>query len=604
MHPALRRVASFVSAAGVLAAISGLSSSSLVHATAPSVHPSSATFSSGLCLWLQKHSGKACPHDALAKANFGELSGSPSIHPPNPKSSSNLNSAAGSGVSFGQNVDATNTAEDVAPGQSETAIAASGSFVVSAFNDVTGFFVGNPTVPQGSITGVSFSANGGNSFTDLGGPPNNNPGQQLFGDPSVVSFKAADGTVFFYVTSLYLPTGGFFDPETLIPLGGVGGGSFCCFELALSVGKVTGSTLSFGNPIVVANGGGFTFDSLGNLTAVPNFLDKEFAAVDRTHGKIAVSYTCFGFFAPATTSTSPGGKKTPPPPPPPTSSCTVLGDIQVAVCDIADPSQPVCSPGTSTTPRLTVTTGDLASFEVNQGSYPALNPATGDLYVAWNKNFLTNTFNGDPFTHQMAARIPGNCLASTCGSPTPVLIEDVKSLDLEDIRGYNRGVGQDFPRIAFNGVTNQVVFVWNEANAHPLGDIVMKTADPFLATISPAPSEAPIRVNDDNSFALHFLPAVSVDAAGNTNISWYDRRNGNGTTATDVWAVSLKPNGGPAHNTRVTTVSSDWLSTGTFIAPNFGDYTDNTSDGGRFYVNWSDGRAGIPNSFVASAVTS
>jgi hypothetical protein len=143
-----------------------------------------------------------------------------------------------------------------------------------------------------------------------------------------------------------------------------------------------------------------------------------------------------------------------------------------------------------------------------------------------------------------------------------------------------------------------VVFVWNEANAHPVGDIVMKTADSALASFS-----AKIRVNDDNSFALHFMPAVSVDASGNTNVSWYDRRNAGGTAFTDVYAASIAPGNEGGKNAKVTTVATEWNDTGSFINPNFGDYTDNTSDGNTFYVNWSDGRISVPNSFVASAQT-
>src|SRR5690349_9786514 len=46
---------------------------------------------------------------------------------------------------FGTNVDAANPNEDVAPGQSETAIAAAGNLVMAAWNDVSGFVIRSTT---------------------------------------------------------------------------------------------------------------------------------------------------------------------------------------------------------------------------------------------------------------------------------------------------------------------------------------------------------------------------------------------------------------------------------------------------------------------------
>lgn len=56
-----------------------------------------------------------------------------------------------------------------------------------------------------------------------------------------------------------------------------------------------------------------------------------------------------------------------------------------------------------------------------------------------------------------------------------------------------------------------------------------------------------VKVNDDSSLALHFMPAVIV-----------------------------RPD----------------------MSPNFGDYTDNASTGTRTYDTWTDGRLGVPQPFV------
>ena len=41
------------------------------------------------------------------------------------------------------------------------------------------------------------------------------------------------------------------------------------------------------------------------------------------------------------------------------------------------------------------------------------------------------------------------------------------------------------------------------------------------------------------------------------------------------------------------------MGTSSLINPNFGDYTDNATDGVHTYFTWSDGRLGIPQPFVA-----
>ena len=108
------------------------------------------------------------------------------------------------------NVDAANHSEDISPngtqayGQSETSIAAADQYVVEAWNDSTAFFSPCPSPNyKEESTGFGFSNNGGASFTDLGGLPNNNCGTSRFqGDPSVEAFDF-QGAHYFYITSLF-----------------------------------------------------------------------------------------------------------------------------------------------------------------------------------------------------------------------------------------------------------------------------------------------------------------------------------------------------------------------------------------------------------------
>lgn len=552
--------------------------------------PAQLQYSAALCAWLQANADtlpsqiKPCIESVPNNGQF-----------PQNASTGSSASSPGRGMSatspmvfFSPNAAASDQREDLAPGQSETSIAAMGNDVVSTWNDATGFLVSDATQVKGSLTGIGFSSNGGKTFSDLVGLPNGNPCQRVFGDSSAVSYKdPSTGTVYFYVTSLYLPV---FSPDCFSPTGQTGNS-----EISLSVGTVSsdGQAITFSNPIVVANG--------GNFSTFPNnaFLDKDFAAIDRAHGKIAVSYTCFGFgfFAAGGGGGGAGG-------------CGFSGEIDLAVCDIsANPAAPTCNPGSTGARFIIVQPADTVTFAENEGAYPTFGP-NGDVYVAWENNWATNIFNClfarfrcDSNVHIMAARVPQGCLSiGTAGGSCDTVVSidsSVKSLDmLIFIAGYNRFFTNDFPRVAFNSTTNRLWVVWNEANAHWMGDIVYVTTDGNLQN----PSDK-IRVNDDASSQLHMLPAVSVGANGNTNISWFDRRNSVGSSRTDLFAASIKPDDVAAQNSKVTDVASDWLGTSSFIRPNFGDYTDNTSDGSTFYVNWSDGRLGIPQSFVASAAT-
>jgi len=108
-------------------------------------------------------------------------------------------------------------------------------------------------------------------------------------------------------------------------------------------------------------------------------------------------------------------------------------------------------------------------------------------------------------------------------------------------------------------------------------------------------------VNDDSSYALHFLPAVSVRSDGTICSSWYDRRLwGADSTETDYVGECRSRSNVSSTDFQITTGATDWAGTSSFIDPNFGDYTDNTSTGDITYFIWSDGRLGVPQPFVHS----
>jgi len=467
-------------------------------------------------------------------------------------------------VTFGTNVDANTPKKDLAAGQSETAIAAAASTrtVVSAWNDATGFVVAPSTDRRASLTGVGVSTDNGRSFQDLVGLRNDNPNQQWFGDPTIARIDSHH----FVIGSLYLP------PFSV----SCRGGQHSRLQLAVEVLTVRADgTTRLGEPVVAANGG-----DVCRTRATLAFLDKEWLSYDPTSRQLAMSYTRF-FFG--------------------NNGQSALGQIELARARVpADPTS--LSSGDWTQP---VVVWPEEPDTVNQGSYVSVAP-NGDAYVSWERNIDSNLFNGNPYVYIHAALVQAGDSTPKVGGPDhPRVVSTdqrnssgdggVKSLDAVAIAGFNRGLGQDFPRIAVDAPLGQVVVVWNDASVHPLGDIWMRALPMTLAVNGPI-----TKVNDDdNSYALHFLPAVSVRADGSVATSWYDRRLHPADSAqTDYFGeIRATPTSG-GNDFRVTTGSTNWTNTSSLIIPNFGDYTDNASSGAMSYFTWSDGRIGVPQPFV------
>ena len=229
------------------------------------------------------------------------------------------------------NVDAASFAEDVSPagvrlyGQSETSIAASGPYVAEAWNDSTGFASPCPSpMAKEELTGFGFSANGGKSFTDLGGLPNAQCNKDLLeGDPSVAAYQVGGNTYFYFSSLFNSPTG--------LGLSKIG------MNACKVVGSGPGATLGCGQPITVANSTQcqkFKISST-RFAKFCSFLDKEFIAIDPARGRLYVSYTDFLLNAGS--------------------------QVDLAVCDIGNasggpgpaggtPAAPVCKNGTLPVP--------------------------------------------------------------------------------------------------------------------------------------------------------------------------------------------------------------------------------------------------------------
>jgi hypothetical protein len=509
------------------------------------------------------------------------------------------------------NVNAARVSEDVSPagvaaqGQSEVSIAAAGPYVVEAWNDATGFLSACPApMSKEELTGLGFSADGGKSFTDLGGLPNANCSKDLYyGDPSVAAYRVG-GQTYFYISSLYLPT------------------TFTGrIHAALAACKVTGSgstaALSCGQPIIAASSSQcriFTFRISPTKTRTfrfCSFVDKDFVAIDPAHGKLYLDYVDFQVTSP-------------------------FGDpVDMSACDIGNaaggtgpaggtPEAPVCKHGTKLVkvskhlelakPYLQVAKANSLGCE-NEGAYPAADTATGAAYVGYEFNVFTSLF--DPACQTASTpvqnvldKVPAHCLTLTkvspCSGPSARTAVPVVSMQGVLVPGYNRFPANDFPRLAVSDKFGTVSMVWNDARFHPFGDILLQSF--HKSSLTPVQPK-PVRVDQLHNGGLSFLPALRTPSgSGLLDVTWYTRASVS-TANTDVAAaVGVSPlTRVTPPNLKITNAASNWLVDSSLGVPNFGDYTDNAVAvtarppfvGSTLFVAWSDGRLGIPQPFEA-----
>lgn len=515
--------------------------------------------------------------------------------------------AAGRAAGAPRNVDAASFAEDVSPagvqadGQSETSIAASGPYVVEAWNDGTGFFSSCPAaMAKEELSGFGFSANGGRSFTDLGGLPNAQCTKDVFeGDPSVAAYRVG-GSTYFYISSLFDAPNGL-------------GLSKIAMDACKVVGSGSSATLSCGQPVIVGNSTQCEKIQIGpnRFGRLCSFLDKDFVAVDPAHGRLYVTYTDFLLRQPFPT------------------------QVELAACDLGNasggrgpaggtPAAPVCKNGTLPVrvsssffqgkPYFVVAKPDPRGCE-NEGAYPAVDPASGAVYDAYEYNWFTDAFapcNGAATpTADVMTRTPRRCLPLTtvaaCSGPKARMSVPITSLNQTPVLGYNRGASNDFPRVAVSHRFGTVSMVWNDTRHHPLGDILLESFR--QASLRPVQA-VPVVLDRPASGGVHMFPAVrTATAAGRLDVVWYSRTTPTTANTSVDGVLGLNPltTSSPRSNIRVTSVTSNWLNATSVIFPNFGDYIDAalTTTGtapfvGRtLYVAWSDGRFSVPQPFAA-----
>ncbi len=277
-----------------------------------------------------------------------------------------------------------------------------GLYTVEAWNDSTGFFssCGAPMNKE-ELTGLGFSANGGKSFVDVGGLPNANCNTAIYGgDPSVEAWQPG-GTVYFYISSLYNPV-----PSPTGPPADAR--SFVAMDACKATGTGSSALISCSNPIIIAASSQCQTQN-GNTFC--SFLDKEFLSIDPARGRLYATYDEFG----------------------PTGT-----QVELAVCDIGTPTggtgalggtagAPVCKNGgagsqAAPNPPYFIVAGADANNCENEGAYPAVDTATGDVYAAYEHNWSTSlfAFPGNKCTslpvQNVVNYVPFTCLTLTATS--------------------------------------------------------------------------------------------------------------------------------------------------------------------------------------------
>jgi len=514
-------------------------------------------------------------------------------------------SAGGPVAGTPANVNAATFAEDVSPsgargyGQSETSIAASGPYVVEAWNDSTGFFSACPSAKE-QFTGFGFSNNGGRSFTDLQGLPDNECSKDFFvSDPSVTAYKAG-GRTFFYVSSMFDSLNGL-------------GRSFVALDACRVSGSGSRATLDCGQPILTGSSTQCFRERIGRHRIIRfcSFLDKDYLTIDPAHGRLYTAFSEFPIFSPGST-------------------------IVASACDLGNPAggpgpaggtpaAPVCEHGTHLKavsrhelvgkPYLTVQRRDPGNCEY-EGAYPAADPVTGDVYVGYEHNWGTNTFGVGPCarepTTNVMAKLPRHCLVlrhvSGCKGPAARVAVPVTSIDTAVLPGFlPSSLPNDFPRVAVSHRAGTVSMVWNDTRFHAAGDILLQSFG--LRSLRPV-QRAPVVLDTPHGGGLSLMPALrTATADGRLDVSWFSRASVS-TSLTSVRAVlgvnprATRP---PASNITITSVPSNWDNDNSDILPNFGDYTDSALAatarkpyvGSVLYIAWTDGRTGVPQPFAA-----
>jgi len=242
---------------------------------------------------------------------------------------------------------------------------------------------------------------------------------------------------------------------------------------------------------------------------------------------------------------------------------------------------------------LWATPVDVSQHNQVNGAWPAVDPATGDVYVAWTH---WDVFPDGPIDIEIARSTDGGATWTPLANPmdnrvNPRDAAATAACERPALKGNLRH--SPFPQLAAgqDGVLH-VVYVY-DPDGYGEGDIV--NVYYRRSTDRGATWEPEIQVNDNTNATDQFSPALAVAETGDIAVFWYDRRldSADNLLYDRYGAVSHDNGQSFGRNWRVSDESSAVVAGDTGLAACYhGDYDGAAAGGGYFYTVWGDDRRG------------
>ncbi len=234
---------------------------------------------------------------------------------------------------------------------------------------------------------------------------------------------------------------------------------------------------------------------------------------------------------------------------------------------------------------------DVSGHNQVNGPWPAVDPVTGDVYVAWTH---WDVYPDGPIDVEMARSSDGGATWTPLANPMSdrTAPRDATATTHCSRPALNGNIRYyPFPQIAVdrNRVLHAVYSY--DPDSYNTGDVVNVYYRRSLD--QGATWETQIRVNDDWTGRDQFSPALAVGETGVIGVFWYDRRLDSANVMYDRY-MALSHDGGQTFeaNRRVSDESSPVVLDPALATCYHGDYDGAAAGGGYFYTVWGDDRRG------------
>ncbi len=235
---------------------------------------------------------------------------------------------------------------------------------------------------------------------------------------------------------------------------------------------------------------------------------------------------------------------------------------------------------------------DVSGHNQVNGAWPAVDPVTGYVYVAWTHwdtypdgpidvEMARSTDGGatwNPLTNPMSDQINPRDATATANCGRPALNGDIRYFP--------------YPQLAVDHSSNLHVVYSYDPDSYNTGDVV--NIYYRRSTNGGVTWGNEIRVNDGYA-ADQFSPALAVAENGEIAVFWYDRRLDTTNNLLYDRYMAISRDGGLTFeaNKRISDASSPVVPAGPGMATCYhGDYDGATAGGGAFYTVWGDDRRG------------